>query len=156
MAAGGPGGRPARLVTRGTLDRWLLLRLAAQNLGRRRLRALWLGLSVTLAVGVGFASFVTGWALRAGIATSFSRMGADLLVVPRGVLVNLTSSLLTVEPTDETLDGGLAGALRDVPGVARVAPQRLVRAVVEGRTFNLIAFDPAVDFTVLTWLGEQG
>jgi putative ABC transport system permease protein len=40
--------------------------------------------------------------------------------------------------------------------VARVAPQRLVRALVEGRPLNLIAFDPAVDFTVLTWLGEPG
>jgi putative ABC transport system permease protein len=138
-----------------TLNRWLLIRLAAQNLGRRRLRAVFLGVSVTLAVGVGFASFIAGWALRAGISTSFSRMGADLIVVPRGALVNLTSSLLTVEPTDETIDATAATVLGAVPGVARVAPQRMVRASVEGRQLNLIAFDPAADFTVLTWLREQ-
>jgi len=138
-----------------TRNRWLLVRLAAQNLGRRRLRALFLGVAVTLAVGVGFASFIAGWALRAGVATSFARMGADLVVVPRGVLVNLTASLLTVEPTDETLDAGTAAALGAIPGVARVAPQRMVRAAAEGRQLNLIAFDPANDFTVLTWLREQ-
>src|SRR5437870_3780885 len=62
-------------------DRWLLMRLAAQNVGRRRLRAIFLGIAVMLGVGVAFASFIAGWSLRAGIATSFSRMGADLLVV---------------------------------------------------------------------------
>src|SRR5437667_11924885 len=101
-------------------DRRLLVRVAAQNVGRRRLRGILLGLAVTLGVGVGFAGFVAGWALRAGIATSFSRMGADLVVVPRGTLVNITSSLLTVQPTDETLDAETAKTLRAIAGVARV------------------------------------
>src|SRR5437870_10127073 len=71
-------------------DRWLLIRLAAQNVGRRRLRAMLLGAAVMLGVGIAFASFVAGWALWQGMAQSFSRMGADLLVVPRGTLVNIT------------------------------------------------------------------
>lgn len=133
----------------------LLIRLAAQNLGRRRLRALFLGVSVALAVGVGVAGFIAGWALRDGITTNFSRMGADLVVVPRGTLVNITSSLLTVQPTDETLDGAVVARLAGIEGVARAAPQRLVRVSVEGRNFNLIAFDPATDFTVQNWLREQ-
>lgn len=84
-------------------DLWLLIRLAAQNVGRRRLRAIFLSAAVMLGVGIAFASFVAGWALRDGMTTSFSRMGADLVVVPRATLVNITSSLLTVQPTDETL-----------------------------------------------------
>jgi putative ABC transport system permease protein len=137
---------------RGTI--FLLLRLAAQNVGRRRLRTLFLGLSVTIAVGVGFAAFVTGWALRDGITTSFSRMGADLVVVPAGTLVNITSTLLTVQPTDQEFDAALGDKLRIIPGIAQVAPQRIVRAEVEGRLINLIAFDPAADFTVQPWLLE--
>ena len=112
-------------IRRGTL--FLLLRLAAQNVGRRRLRTLFLGLSVTMAVGVGFAAFVTGWSLRNGIATSFSRMGADLVVVPVGTLVNITSTLLTVQPTDQEFDASLGEKLRTIPGIAQVAPQRIVR-----------------------------
>ena len=133
-------------------DRWLLIRLAAQNVGRRRLRAVFLGAAVMIGVGVGFASFVAGWALRAGIEASFSRMGADLVVVPRGTLVNITASLLTVQPTDKTLDTSLGATLAAVPGVARVAPQRIVPSLVDGHPANLIAFDPAHDFSVATWL----
>src|SRR5262245_66563592 len=80
-------------------ERWLLIRLAAQNVGRRRLRAIFLGAAVMLGVGIGFASFVAGWALWQGMAQSSSRMGADLLVVPRATLVNITASLITVQPT---------------------------------------------------------
>src|SRR5712692_6452563 len=136
-------------------DWWLLIRLAAQNVGRRRLRAILLGSAVMLGVGVGFASFVAGWALREGIATSFARMGADLVVVPRSTLVNLTSSLLTVQPTDQTLAADLAQQIAGIPGIARVAPQRIVPALVEGHAVNLIAFDPARDFSVLTWLEDR-
>ena len=108
-----------------------------------------------LGVGIGFASFVAGWALREGMATSFSRMGADLIVVPRATLVNITASLLTVQPTDETLAAELASRIAAIAGVAQVAPQRIVASLVEGQSANLIAFDPAHDFSVLTWLEER-
>src|SRR5262249_54332236 len=39
--------------------------------------------------------------------------------------------------------------------VGGVAPQRIVPALVEGRNANLIAFDPARDFSILTWLEER-
>jgi putative ABC transport system permease protein len=76
-------------------------------------------------------------------------------VVPRATLVNITASLLTVQPTDETLPADLAKRIAAIPGVARVAPQRIVPALVEDRRANLIAFDPARDFSVLTWLGQH-
>ena len=139
-------------------DLWLLIRLAAQNVGRRRLRALFLGAAVMLGAGVGFASFVAGWALWQGMAQSFSRMGADLLVVPPATLVNITASLITVQPTDETLPAEIAERIAAIPGIARVAPQRVVPALVEGQNVNLIAFDPARDFSVLSWVeaGQEG
>jgi len=140
---------------RGRHDQWLLIRLAAQNVGRCRLRAILLGVAVMLGVGIAFASFVAGWALRDGIARSFSRMGADLVVVPRATLVNITSSLLTVQPTDETLPADLAKRIAGIPGVAQIAPQRIVPALVEGRGVNLVAFDPAQDFSVLPWLEQH-
>jgi putative ABC transport system permease protein len=126
-------------------DGWLLARLAAQTLSRRRLRVFLLALSVAMAVGVGLASLVLGWSIRDGISTDFSRMGADMIVVPRDTLVNITSSLLTVQPTDESMEAALTGKLAKIPGVERVAPQRLVSAMVEGQQYKLIAFDPRVD-----------
>ena len=82
-------------------------------------------------------------------------MGADLVVVPPATLVNITSSLLTVQPTDQTLALDLGREIAGIPGVARVAPQRILPALVEGRAVNLIAFDPVRDFSVLTWLQEH-
>ena len=70
-------------------DGWLLIRLAAQNVARRQLRAILLGVAVMLGVGIGFASFVAGWALREGMAVSFARMGADLLEVRLDCFDNL-------------------------------------------------------------------
>ena len=133
-------------MTKRHRSRFLLVRLAAQNVGRRLLRSLLLGLAVMIAVGVGFSGFVTGWSLREGILTTFSRMGADLVVVPHGALVNITSTLLTVQPTDLDLDVALGEKLRAVPGVAKVAAQHLIRASVEGRAINLIAYDPGDRF----------
>lgn len=134
---------------------WLLIRLAAQNVGRRPMRALFLGAAVMLGVGIGFASFVAGWALRDGMAMSFSRMGADLVAVPRATLVNITSSLLTVQPTDETLPADLAQGIAAIPGIDRVAPQRIVPALIEGHVVNLIAFDPVHDVSVVPWLEQH-
>jgi putative ABC transport system permease protein len=134
---------------------WLLIRMAAQNIARRRLRAILLALAVMVGVGVGFASFVAGWALRAGMTTAFSRMGADLVVVPRSTLVNITASLLTVQPTDETLAADLGTSLADIAGVTSVAPQRIVPVLVDGQPSTVIAFDPAQDFTVLSWLADH-
>src|SRR6516162_10304705 len=139
-------------MARGQHARWLLIRLAAQNVGRHRWRTVFLALAVMLGVGIGFAAFVAGSALRQGIATSFSRMGADLVLVPRATLVNITASLLTVQPTDATLAAELAQRIAAVPGVARVAPQRVVPTLVEGNSATLIAFDPTRDFSVLSWL----
>jgi putative ABC transport system permease protein len=136
-------------------DGWLLIRLAAQNIARHRWRAVFLGLAVMLGVGIGFAGFVTGSALRQGIATSFSRMGADLVIVPRATLVNITASLLTVQPTDKAIPADLVKRIAAVPGIAEIAPQRIVPGLVEGRSVNLIAFDPAHDFSVLSWLAEH-
>lgn len=136
-------------------EHWVLIRVAAQNVGRRRLRAVLLGVAVMLGVGIGLASFVAGWALRTSIGTSLSRMGADLVVVPKETLVNITSSLLTVQPTDSSLDGGMAKLLSAIPGIARVAPQRIVASMIGSHTANLIAFDPSTDFSILPWLGEH-
>ena len=79
-------------------------------------------------------------------------MGADLVVVHSATLVNITASLLTVQPTDETLPAELADRIAGIPGVARVAPQRIISALVEGQRVILVAFDPMRDFSVLAWL----
>jgi putative ABC transport system permease protein len=136
--------------------RRLYLRLALQNLGRRRVRTFLLMLAVTLGSGAVFAALTLFRGIERSMTAGFHRLGADLLVVPEGTMVNLTAALLTVQPTSETLDGRLAEELDRLPGVARVAPQTLLRVPTpgggHGATVEVIAFDPGHDFTVLPWL----
>lgn len=137
----------------------LFLRLAIQGLGHRPLRAALLA----LAVAVGGASVFTATVLRQAIqesaGTSLDRLGADLMVVSRGTTVNLSAALLTVEPTEATIDPRTIAALAALPGVEVAAPQRYFGLpsadASHGGQEDLIAFDPARDFTVRPWLTES-
>jgi len=86
-------------------------------------------------------------------------MGADLLVVPDSAMVNITSALLTVQPTDQTIEPAVAEQVGQIAGVERIAPQTIYRvSLMAGMPcdqVNLIAFDPIKDFTVTPWLSEH-
>ena len=84
--------------------RWLLLSLALQNLGRRKARSLLLIAAVALGSGVVFTGAVLMQSIDRSMAVGFTRLGADMMVVPEGALTNITAALLTVEPTDLVLD----------------------------------------------------
>lgn len=136
---------------------WLHFRFAMQNLARFRARTVLLTLAAALGSGVVFSALTVLRGIEQSMIARFHRLGADLLVVPEATMVNLTAALLTVEPTLHTLDASLSQELRSIPGVAQAAPQTLLRLPVaggdHGGSVDLIAFDPAHDFTVLPWLG---
>src|SRR5215831_2867278 len=111
--------------------RWLLGRLALQNLGRRKVRSLLLMAAVAVGTGVIFTGVTLMRSIDASMALGFTRMGADLLVVPEGALTNITAALLTVEPTDLVLDAGALAKAR-IASIARSAPQKIVRVEHSG------------------------
>jgi putative ABC transport system permease protein len=138
--------------------RRLYLRLALQDLSRRPTRTTLLTLAVALGTGAFFSVLTLLLGIERSMTAGYRRLGADLLVVPEATLVNLTAALLTVEPTAETIDGRLADDLSRVAGVARVAPQTLLRVPSpgggHGGYVDVTAFDPHRDFTVLPWLAQ--
>jgi putative ABC transport system permease protein len=115
--------------------------------------------AVAVSAAAVFAALTVKRAVEDSLARGFSRMGADLLVVPRETLVNLAAALLTAEPTDHTLPAGLADEVARLPGVDLVAPQRSSRAPVtagaHAHDADVVAFDAARDFTVFPWLQEK-
>jgi len=137
----------------------IFVRLAFQNLLRRPTRTFMLVTSVALCTGAIFASFVIGRGIQASMEQSFSRMGADLIVVPSDAMVNITSALLTVQPTEATIDAKLLQDIAHLDGVAQVSPQTIYRVqIMSGmpeHKANLIAFDPKSDFTVTPWLDNK-
>ncbi|MBA3993206.1 MAG: ABC transporter permease [Cyanobacteria bacterium DS2.3.42] len=135
---------------------FLFTRLALQNLLRKPARTLMLVLAVTLSTGGVFASYTVASGIKDSMDRSFSRMGADLIVVPSKAMVNITSALLTVQPTDEVLSGNLVDQIEHLDGIAQVAPQTYFQIpIMSGMPeckANLIAFDPKKDFTVMPWM----
>lgn len=135
------------------------LRLAVQNLGCRTVRTTLLAAAVAISVGAVFATVVLCQAVQNSMTLGFSRMGADLLIVPRDTMVNLTPALLTVEASPHTLDASLADEVARMPGVDMVAPQRRFRVPLPTaghmHEVDLVAFDPQRDFTVLPWLKDR-
>ena len=91
---------------------WLLANLALQNLGRRKARTLLLVAAVAVGSGALFAGATLMSSIERSMAVGFTRMGADLMVVPDGALTNITAALLTVEPTDLVLEADLLDKAR--------------------------------------------
>jgi len=116
-------------------------------------------LAVAISTGAVIASLIVARGIEASMAQSFSRMGADLIVVPEEAMVNITSALLTVQPTDATIDAKVVDEIAHLNGVAQVAPQTIYHVpIMTGmpeHKVNLIAFDPVRDFTVMPWLADH-
>ena len=118
---------------------------------------------LVMAVALGTAAVFSSYLVARGIASSteqsFARMGADLIVVPSSAMVNITSALLTVQPTEEFIDRSAMNEIAKLDGVERVACQTIYRmSVMAGmpeHRVNVIAFDPANDFTVMPWLSMR-
>ena len=109
--------------------RWLLLSLALQNLGRRKARSLLLIAAVALGSGVVFTGAVLMRSIDRSMAVGFTRLGADMMVVPEGALTNITAALLVVEPTELVLDADALGqGAAHEPGPHRRAEDRAGRA----------------------------
>ena len=139
--------------------RWLLISLALQNLGRRKARSLLLIASVAIGSAVVFTGATLMQSIDRSMSVGFTRMGADMMVVPEGALTNITAALLVVEPTELVLDAD-ALAKANLASVGRYAAQKIVRVEHSGigshhESVDLIGFDPARDFTIQPWLVER-
>jgi putative ABC transport system permease protein len=151
--------RPAKLAGSAGI-RFLLTRLALQNLGRRTGRTALLLMAVAICTGAIFTGVVLLRSIEGSMAVGFTRLGADMLVVPQGTLTNITAALLTAEPTELTLDNSMLGRLSSLKGIRRIAPQLIFRTEASGygpadESVDIIAFDPARDFTVQPWLDSR-
>jgi putative ABC transport system permease protein len=137
----------------------LLASLALQNLARRRARSFLLIAAVAIGSGVVFTGATLMRSIDDSMAVGFTRLGADMMVVPEGALTNITAALLTVEPTDLVLDADALDKAH-LASVGRSAPQKIVRAEHSGigshhDLVDLIGIDPVRDFTVQPWLKEK-
>ena len=88
------------------------------------------------------------------------RLGADIVVVPRGAVTGIEGALLLGNATNSYLPRGVVGSIQAVPGVAIASPQLYLTSMANSSCCSvslmfMYAFDPATDFTVEPWLKEK-
>jgi putative ABC transport system permease protein len=136
-----------------------LWRLTVYNLLRRPGRSAVAVLAVVLAAATAFAGGLIGTGVSRALHTGLGRLGADLMVLPRGAAAATHTALVVGEPVAFYMDGAVTARVAAVPGVKVVSPQvyvetRASAACCTGRLF-LVGFDPGSDFTVQPWLERQ-
>ena len=135
----------------------LAFRLLLQEARRSSGRYLLLALAVSIGSSSIFLTLVISHSIRRGLESSLNRLGADLLILPKGITHNLTAALLTGEPNAPLLDPSVLTQIINLPGLEKISPQRhfsLPSDEGHGET-DLIAFDPLTDFTLQPWIREH-
>ena len=91
---------------------------------------------------------------------AIERLGADIVVVQKEAAADVDEALLMGAPAGSSLPGDYTRKVADLAGVAAVSPQLYLGSLAdtpyvgEG-ALNIVAFDPATDFTVLPWIDGQ-
>ena len=137
--------------------RLTLARMAVADALRRPGRLGLVAAGIAVAGAATFAALAFEAAIGRSLDRSLARLGADALVVPAAVTVNLTPALLTIEPTAATLAAETAARITALPVVARAAAQRTFQIADSGGHLpvDVVVFDAATDFTVRPWVVES-
>ena len=128
--------------------------LALSNLSRKAYRTVLTVALVTLSSSVLFASLVLSQSLKSGIAGLRSRMGADLLVVPKGYERGAENILLSGEPNYFYMDRSVLDSVRLIEGVEKASGQFYLTSLSESCCdfpIQIIGFEPESDFVVQNW-----
>jgi putative ABC transport system permease protein len=88
------------------------------------------------------------------------RLGADVVVVPRGSVTGVEGALLLGNATNTYMPRGVVDEVRMVPGVAQASPQLYLTSMANSSccsvsTMFMFAFDPVTDFTIEPWLKDK-
>lgn len=116
-----------------------------------------LALCVAIGVGLGVASYILDRAGRAGLELGLRRLGADLIVVPRGFETELLESLMVGQGGLTYMDESVSARLASLEYVEATAPQLFIRSLTGASCCSLdnvflIGFDVQSDFTVEPWI----
>lgn len=138
--------------------------ISLKNLPWRNLRgyagrtAALLLFSALMAVSV-FGGTMMICGVRSGLETVRSRLGADIMVTPESAKNEFDAQtvLLKAEPGYFYMDSGILEEIRSADGVEAASPQLFLASAKAGccsTRVQMIAFDPATDFTVQPWLKD--
>lgn len=134
-----------------------LLHFALKNLAGHAFRSLVVGLCVFLVAAFSLFSTLVIRGSEHSLQLGIERLGADLVVVPKGVEGKVEHALLMGKPANVWMPDSTLEQVRGTPGVAAVSPQLFLASLRDASCcavseMFIIAFDPLTDFTVRPWL----
>ena len=139
--------------------------LAGKNIRRKPRRSFCLVLVILLFAFSLYAGSVLSLSLSGGVASMSDRLGADIMVTPEQADADFDPQtfLVSTEPSYFYMDEAIRDQVAAVDGVEAASAQLFLataRASCCSGRYQVIAFDPATDFTVQPWiadtLGEAG
>lgn len=135
-----------------------LLKLSLLNLLRKPGRSVGAVLGVILAAGTAFAGGLIALGVNHSVQVGMDRLGADLMVVPKGAVPSTHTALVMGEPVSFYMPKTTADQVAAVAGVSQVTPQVYVETMASaacctGRLF-VVGYDSKTDFTVKPWLDK--
>ncbi|MCP4605801.1 MAG: ABC transporter permease [Proteobacteria bacterium] len=131
--------------------------LVLKNLERRPLRTAVLVVCVAAIIGMQVAAALLDRASRKGLEIGLERLGADLVIVPRGFEDSMFDSLMSGKAGLFYMDAALEDEIARLDFVVKTTSQIYVQSLSNASCCSvwsvfLIGFEPETDFTVRPWL----
>lgn len=129
--------------------------LALKNLKYRSFRTKSLVAIVAVFAFTIFSGALLSQSISLGKNYMSGRMGADIMITPRGYASNLQDTLLRSASNTFYMNENLLNEISKIPSVEQVSPQLYIEslnATCCTVPVQLIGFDPKTDFTIKSWM----
>ena len=134
-----------------------LFSLPFANLRRKKFRSVALVTSLAVVIGAFFADVLLTRSIGNTLELGVGRLGADVVVVPKGYEREAQAILLEGTPSSFFMNESVLDDLKKLPEVEKLSPQvffrpfsYLVCCITE--QVLIVGYDPATDFTVAPWI----
>ena len=137
-----------------------LLRLALTGISSNQLRSWLVGGCALLVAAMVLSTVMISRGGQDSLRLARERLGADIVVVPRGSVTAVEGALLLGNATNTYMPRAVVDSVAAVPGVGIASPQLYLSSMANSSCCSvslmfMYAFDPATDFTIEPWLKEQ-
>lgn len=139
----------------GKVQRFTFFDLVFCNLKRRPFRTAALAVLVSILSFVLFSGSLISLSLKNGTDGLSKRLGADILVVPKGYEQKTENVLLRGDPSTFYMDAAWTEKIAAAKGVRAASPQLFVASLNAdccSTKVQIIGFDQKTDFTVEPWI----
>jgi putative ABC transport system permease protein len=134
--------------------------LALQNVAGSAFRSWLIALCALLIAAFVLATVLVVRGAQDSLSLANARLGADIVVVPKGAETSVNGALLMGTPTKYWMPDVDVDRIAALPGVAAASPQLYLESLSDAACCSvpnmlMVAFDPATDFTLEPWLKQK-